>query len=187
MLYITVKPREYWDDIKECFYYPFEGDKILQLEHSLLSLSKYEEITKKPLLYNMANGDFSHEDLILYIKCMTINKNIPQSIYSSLTNSEIESIINYIGDNRTATVVKTRPHKKKSVKQNQYITSELIYYWLVQLQIPFTVEKWNLNRLFTLIDVCIAEQEEPTKLNTKDIMKRNRALNAKNKARLKHH
>ena len=187
MLELIIEPVEFWDEETEKFVYPIKKPITLQLEHSLYSLDKFEEATKKPLLQLIQNKEFTHEESVFYIKCMTINKNVPDVAYSLLNSKHFEQVTNYISERRTATTVKKNSNQKKGLRQQEGITSELIYYWMIQLEIPFECKKWNLSRLLTLIEVCVAKQEQPTKMKPKDIMKRNHALNAKNKARLKHH
>lgn len=186
MLELVIEPVEFWDEKKEKFIYPIKKPITLQLEHSLYSLEKFEELTKKRLLELFQTKTISHEDSLLYIKCMTINKNIPDIAYNMLTSEHFNIITDYINDRHTATTI-VKKNNRPPLKQQEAITSELIYYWMIQANIPFECKKWNLGRLLTLIEVCAAKQEQPEKMKPKDIMKRNHALNARNKARLKHH
>lgn len=182
MLKITIDPIECWDEKAERFYYSLDKPYTLQLEHSLLSLSKFEEITCKGLL-NRGGEPLSVSETRLYVKCMTINKNVPDAVYDNLTNEHINLVKDYIEKQHTATTVVKKPRRRNAPRKQEGITSELIYCWMVQLEIPFSCEKWNLSRLLKLIEVCNAEQQEPDMMKPKDIMKRNRAINARNKAR----
>lgn len=150
--------------------------KTIQLEHSLISVSKWESIWHKSFM----NTELKGEELISYVKCMTINSNIPDKVYYGLTQKNLDDIINYIKDPMTATTI-NNPEKK--TKSRDIITSELVYYWMISLQIPMECEKWHFNRLMTLIEVCNIKSETPKKMSKKDIMSRNRQLNAARRAK----
>lgn len=141
---------EYWDEEEEKFF--LNNPYRLQLEHSLVSLSKWEEIWEKPFL---KEGDKQPEELLSYIECMILNPNPPPEVLQKLTQENVDEIMKYIDGKRTATWFnETGPQKKSS----QTITSELVYYWMICYQIPFQpAETWYLNRLFTLIRICNAQ------------------------------
>lgn len=175
MLHITIPGVEQWDESKEEFISTKEC--TLTLEHSLISLSKWESKWKKAFL---GKQEKTREETLDYIKCMTLDKNIDPEVYDHLTNENIQEINDYISDPMTATFFSD----DKNVKPNrEIITSELIYYWMITLNIPDRFEKWHLNRLLTLIKVCNIKNQPPKKRSRREIMSRNAALNA---ARRKH-
>ena len=170
MLTITIPATEEFDEIKGEFVYSKE--QTLQLEHSLLSISKWESKWCKAFL---DRHDKTAEEIIDYIKCMTINKNVDDNVYGCLTQDNITAINDYIGAPMTATYFSANDNGKKS---NERITSELIYYWMIALNIPFECQKWHINRLLTLIRVCNIKNQPPKKMSKRDIMSRNTQLNA---------
>lgn len=170
MLEIIIPETEQWDEVNQEFI--TSNRQILRLEHSLVSLSKWESKWKKPFL---SNKEKTYEETIDYIKCMTLTQNVNDTVYNLLDKDNIEKINKYIGDPMTATTFKEDPNKKGG---REIITSELIYYWMISLNIPFECQKWHLNRLLTLIKVCGIKNQPPKKMSKKDVMSRNAALNA---------
>ena len=170
MLQITIPPFEAWDEHKEEFV-EFSG-QTLQLEHSLLSISKWESKWCRSFIYK---GPVTEEETIDYIKHMTISRNVKPEVYDYLTPENINEIKEYINAPMTATTFAKENGGKKS---NEIITNELIYYWMIALTIPMECEKWHLNRLLTLIRVCNAKNQPAKKMSKRDIMSRNAALNA---------
>lgn len=144
----------------------------LQLEHSLVSLSKWESKWCKPFL---SKKDKTDEEIIDYIKCMTITQNVKPEVYNKLTVENIDDINKYIYAPMTATTFREDKHGKVN---NEIVTSELVYFWMVSLNIPFECQKWHLNRLLTLIRVCNVKNQPPKKMSKRDVMNRNAALNA---------
>lgn len=167
---------EIFDDVKQEFITP--DTKILQLEHSLISLSKWESKWCKPFF---GKEEKTPEETIDYIKCMTITQNVNDEVYSHLTRDNIMQVNKYIEAPMTAT---TFPKSKNGRGSREIITSELIYYWMITLNIPSEYQKWHLNRLLTLIQVCNVKNEPAKKMSNKEIMNRNRALNAARKKKL---
>lgn len=174
MLTIVIPPKvsEEYDSKNNKFIYKIIHEAVtLQMEHSLISISKWESKWHKPFLASEISG----EKLLDYIKCMTLTHNIDDEAYNRLTDQNIKSIIDYINDPMTATTFS----KKENVKPNrETITSEVIYYWMVELKIPVEFEKWHINRLLTLIRVCEIKNTPPKKMSKKDVMANNAALNA---------
>lgn len=170
---------ELWDSGKEEFVtIPGTKEQKLQLEHSLVSLSKWESKWCKPFL---SKTEMTTEETIDYIRCMTITQNVPQEVYNHLTQDNIKDVTEYINAPMTATWFS----KEKNGKPNrEVVTAELIYYWMIALNIPFKCEKWHLNRLLTLVRVCNIKNAPPKKMGKQAIMNRNRALNT---ARRKQH
>lgn len=152
---VTVVP-EQWDAENDEFIPP--KTQTLQLEHSLVSISKWEAKWCKPFLHT---NEKSLEETIDYIKCMTITQNVKPEVYERLSQENVNQINEYIAAPMTATTFSD--DKKKKGKQ-EIITSELIYYWMVALNIPFDpCQKWHLARLITLVRVCQAKNEPPKK------------------------
>lgn len=176
MLTITIPARELYDERNNMFIY--EEEQTLRLEHSLLSISKWESKWNKPFL---GKEKLTPEQTIDYIRCMTLDDDVDPVIYNRLTNGNIKDIEEYIEAPMTATWFS---EEKKGKHNSQQITNELIYYWMVSLQIPFECENWHLNRLFTLIKVCNAENKPKKKMSQKDILARNAALNAARRKQL---
>lgn len=169
MLQIIVPGAEAWDDKNQEFLYTKE--QSLQLEHSLVSVSKWESKWCKPFL---SNQDKSVEEILDYIRCMTLTQNVDPNIYNCLTQDNIDKVNRYIESPMTATYFSEDPNGRKS---REVITSELIYYWMVALNIPFECQKWHLNRLLTLIRVCNIKNQPPKKRSKREILSRNAALN----------
>lgn len=169
MLTIVIPETEEFDPKTGSFY--IRKKETLSLEHSLVSLSKWESKWKKPFL---SEEEKTHEETIDYIRCMTIN-NVDPSVYRRLTPSVIQKINEYISDPMTATIIKEDPGRGRS---REIVTSELIYYWMVALQIPFECQKWHLNRLIMLIRVCKIKNAPPKKMSKGEIYRQNAALNA---------
>lgn len=179
MLKITIPKTEGFDEKNNQFVDIIPETK-LQLEHSLLSLSKWEAKWKKPFLSNGSSDNRSQEEILDYIKCMTLNSDVNPEVYKHIPSSIFNQIIEYIEDPMTATTF----GKKDSYGAKQVITSEIIYYWMISLNIPFECQKWHLNRLLALIRVCSEKNSPPKKMSTKEIMARNKALNMQRRAQL---
>ena len=170
MLTITIPETDMFDEIKGEFITTRE--QTLQLEHSLISISKWESKWCKPFL---GKQEKSAEEIIDYVKCMTLNKSVSDDVYNCLSRENIAAINDYIGAPMTAT---TFYNNERGKKNNEQITSELIYYWMIALQIPFECQKWHINRLLTLIRVCNIKNTPPKKMSRREIISRNAALNA---------
>ena len=170
MLKITIPGQEFWGEEKEVFVNT--KGATLQLEHSLVSLSKWESKWHKPFL---GNGDKTVEETVDYIRCMTLTQNVNPSVYDFITNEIIGQVSDYIDDSMTATWFSK---EDKGSPNREVITAEIIYYWMIALNIPFECQKWHLNRLLTLIRVCDVKNAPPEKLSQKEIVKRNAAINA---------
>ena len=169
MLSITIPGREFWDEINEEFIYT-KGATI-QLEHSLVSLSKWESKYCKPFL---TKNEKTYEETLDYIKFMTITQNVKNEIYENISTANYKDIRKYIEAPMSAT---TFSNEQKTRINREQVTSELIYYWMVTLNIPFECQKWHLNRLLTLIRVCNVKNAPPKHRNSREIMKRNSAIN----------
>ena len=176
---IPAKASEQWDEKTEEFVYTTSSEEqVLELEHSLISLSKWESKWCKPFL----SSDKNDEEIMDYIKCMTLTPNVDPDVYNRLTQENIEQINTYIYAPMTAT---TFSDEKKNNKTNkECVTSELIYYWMIALNIPMECQEWHINRLMTLIRVCEIKNTPPKKLSKREIMSRNAALNAARRKQL---
>lgn len=174
-LVVPISP-EGWDEEKQEFVE--SKTQTLQLEHSLVSVSKWESKWCKAFL---TKNEKTLEETLDYIKCMTITQNVNPDVYNHLTRENIEQVNNYIGAPMTATFISEDKNSKGS---REVVTSELIYYWMIALQIPFECQKWHLNRLLTLVKVCNVKNEPPKKRSKRDIMSRNTALNAARRKQL---
>lgn len=170
MLQITIPSQELWDERKQEFVETKE--QTLQLEHSLVSLRKWESKWCKRFL---SKEEKTAEETIDYIRCMTLTQNVNPEVYSFLTKENIEQINAYIEAPMTATYFSEDRNGKPS---REHITAEVIYYWMIALNIPFECQKWHLNSLLTLIRVCNVKSQPPKKMSKRDIMSRNAALNA---------
>ena len=177
MLRITIPEMEFWDERKEEFRYAKE--QTLQLEHSLVSLSKWESKFCKPFL---SKQEKTLEETIYYVKCMTLTQNVNPDVYNRLTDANIEEINRYIEAPMTATRFSDEKNGRPGREQ---ITAELIYYWMIALNIPPEYQKWHLNRLLTLLRVCGEENSPKQKMTKREEMMQRDALN--NARRAKYH
>lgn len=178
MLTIVVPPGEWYDEKTNQFINTKQ--QTLQLEHSLVSLSKWESKWKKPFLSQNKKEPRTKEESLDYIRCMTITQNVDPLVYAVIDNHPeiVKQINDYINDSRTATWFSQKEGEAKATSR-EVITSELIYYWMVSLQIPFECQKWHLNRLLTLIKVCNIKNQPAKKMSKRQLAKRNTDLNAK--------
>ena len=174
MLVINIPSQELFDSKTSSFINTKEHS--IQLEHSLISISKWESKWKKPFI---SNDIKTNEETLDYIKCMLLDDK-DNAYISCLTENNIKSINDYIGDPMTATTF----HNDESKGQRDIITSELIYYWMIASNIPMECEKWHLNRLLTLIRVCSIKNTPPKKMSKREIIERNRVLNEARKKQL---
>lgn len=177
MLEITIPETEILDSRTNEFISVKE--QTISLEHSLVSISKWESKWHIPYLSDKPKTD---EQVFDYIRCMTLTKNVDDIVYRIIPRSELIKINNYIEDKMTATWFSEKELKKQFGRE--IITSEIIYYWMITLNIPMECQKWHLNRLITLIRVCGEKNKPKEKMNRRDILARNKALNA---ARRKQH
>lgn len=177
MLYITIPATELWDELNQEFI--ITKTQTIQLEHSLVSISKWEAKWQKPFLTKEPKTSIETLD---YIKCMTLTQNVQPATYARLSYQNVTDINDYVESAMTATTINEQ--KKTRGSNGEQITSELIYYWMVALNIPFECQKWHLNRLLTLIRVCNIKNQPPEKRSRRDIMSRNAALNASRRQQL---
>lgn len=176
MLEITIPEHELFNETTNEFI--TVKPQTIKLEHSLVSVSKWESKWKKPFLDQKKK---TREETIDYIRCMTITQNVSPLVYAGLSSKNIEEVAAYIEDSQTATWF-TDTNKPQG--QREATTSELIYYWMVAFNIPMECQKWHLSRLLTLIKICNIKNQKPKKMGKKAVMSDNRALNAARRARL---
>ena len=178
MLEISIPDLEYFNDQTDEFGV-IKGQTIL-LEHSLLSLAKWESRHHKPFLSDSKSNPHTQEEMIDYIRCMTITKNVNPVIYYAIDNDLYSVIQEYIDDPMTATWFSD---DNKSSGQS-VITNEVIYYYMTALNIPFECEKWHLNRLMTLIGVCARKSSPPKKMTKEEVYSKYQELNEQRKRKL---
>ncbi len=177
---IVPKNENLWDPVNERFLKVKETK--LTLEHSLVSLQKWEAKWKVPFLNSAQKTEDQLRD---YVRCMTITQNVDPLVYFALTEDDYRKIIAYIEDPMSATTINEKNLPKgKGGRNGQIPTAELIYYWMTALNIPAEYRKWHLNQLMTLIKVASIEQQPPKQMSKKDIMAQNRSLNAARRAKL---
>lgn len=181
MLHITVPKHEFYDEATQEF---LETDEVeLTLEHSLISISKWEAKWKKAY-FSSKKDSKTKEEILDYIRCMVIfPRDVDSKVLRALTEKNYEDIVAYIEDPMTATVINDR--SPQPTNQNKVMTSEMIYYYMIAQNIPMEFEKWHINRLLTLIRVCaIKNDPHPKKMSSAAIAKQNRALNAARRKQL---
>lgn len=151
---------------------------VVDLEHSLISLSKWESDYQKPFL---GVGEKTSEEIFGYLKAMIISPNVDPDVLYTCTQSTIDKIQAYIDSSQSATTFGTMPERRGP---GETITSELIYFWMVSYNIPFECQHWHLNRLFALIRICNIKNTPPKKMSRNEIAQRNRELNERRKQEL---
>lgn len=179
MLPLEIPASEFWDPVKESFI--VTKKQTINLEHSLVSISKWESKWHKAFL---DKGLSSVEEAVDYIRCMTITQNVDPEVYTLIVNSPalFQKVSDYINDPMSATTFNER--KSGSGGNREVITSELIYYWMTAFNIPSEYQKWHLNRLLTLIRICGIKNEPPKKMGRNELRAQNRALNAARRSRI---
>lgn len=176
MLKLLVVGNEYFNEETETF--DTVGDFELELEHSLLSVSKWESKFQKPFL---SRNNKTVDEIFYYVEVMITSVNYPADIIGRFDQKNLDVINAYIESKESATTFGSMPERRG---RGETITAELIYYWMVAFNIPFECERWHLNRLFALIRICNIKNAKPTKMSRHDIAARNRDLNASRKAEL---
>lgn len=172
MITIVIRD-ELWDEENEEFKY---GEpKTINLEHSLVSISKWESKWCKPFL---STADKTPEEWLDYIRCMTITKNVSPETYKRMSTKNFQDILEYMNAPMTATTIRSTAPARPN---REVVTSELIYYWMLSFRIPFECQKWHLNRLLTLIRVCDVKNQKPKKMSQREIASKYASLNAARK------
>lgn len=176
MLKIVVGGTEAYDEASSQFVR--QGGSVIELEHSLLSVSKWESKHEKPFL---SKAPKTEEEVFSYLECMAQAPDLPPEIFSQLSDEHFEAINAYLDAKMTATWFSERPGAPKN---SEVITAELIYYWMIAYQIPIECEAWHLNRLFTLIRICSIKNSKPKKMSGAEAAARRRELNEQRKRQL---
>lgn len=175
MLTLFIPKSERFDERTQQFV---DDGWTVEMEHSLVSLSKWESFFKKPFL---SNEDKTSEETLWYIKAMVISPDIPDEAFLHMTQTNVDAINAYVSDDMTATTIAEMPGQKQNTEK---ITNELIYYWMSVLGVPKDCERWHLNRLLTFIKVCNAKNTPPKKMPKNEALRRQRELNAQRRAQL---
>jgi hypothetical protein len=176
MLTITVPGDEVYDESTGIL--STVNDVHLELEHSLVSLSKWEQMYEKSFI---ATEEKTEGELFAYIQCMITTPDYPTDVLYKFSKENIEEINNYISAKMTATSFHDPPGAPKT---REVITNELIYYWMTVFNIPFECQHWHLNRLFTLIRVCNVKQSKPKKISQAEAARQRAEMNARRRAEL---
>lgn len=184
MLRIDIPKQELWDEGKNEFVY-FNGASLV-LEHSLVAISKWESKYHKPFITNKKNDTKTREELLYYVKCMTITQNVKDEVYGYFTPANFEQIRSYMDDPMTATTITSADDKNQQNKRSKPITSEQVYCWMISRNIPIEFQKWHINRLLMLIRVLdmYNGNGNKRKRSKHDLMTRNTALNAARRKQL---
>lgn len=174
MLELYIPETELYDERAGIFINVKET--LLRLEHSLVSISKWEAKWHKPFMHS---SEKTREELIDYVRCMTLSQNVNPNVYLCITDDHLIQINDYIQDPMTATWFSDIQNGKQLGYKysGQIVTSELVYFWMISYNIPVEFQKWHFNRLMTLIKVCDEKNKDPKKMSKKDIIERNKRLN----------
>lgn len=175
MLQLVIPPVEYFDSKNNEIFYTSEHH--IQLEHSLVSVSKWESKWCKPFL---TSKDKTNEETLDYIRCMTITQNVDPVVYTHIRKEQIDIVSDYIDNPMSATTFSKSSDK---VTNKEVVTSELVYYWMTAFQINWEAQKWHLNRLLTLINICSIKNQPKKKMNRKEALRTQRELNEARKAK----
>lgn len=173
MLNLKITVEEHFDNKTQEFH---SVDFNLELEHSLVSLSKWEQKFEKPYL---TEERMTKDEVLWYIKAMVLTENVPDEVIDSLSEENLEEIHEYINAKMTATTFHELPGGSRP--RPQIVTNELIYYWMFSFGIPIECETWHLNRLFTLIRIFNAKNSKPQKMSRNAQIEQRRALNEQRK------
>lgn len=172
MLRIVIPAQELWDEKREQFVNVKETK--LGLEHSLVSISKWEAKWHKSFFSTLSKKEMTSEMMIDYIRHMTLTQNVDPDVYNYLSDENLREITEYIEDTHTATTI----HNRNAMPRRDIITSELVYFWMVYWGIPFECQKWHINRLLILIEICGIKNQSGQKMSRQEQYSQNKALNA---------
>lgn len=154
------------------------NNTTLHLKHSLLSINKWEMITHRAFFYEPETLR-NEEDLREYVSCMCLDQKVDPYVYYALTPKDFQTIETYMEAKMTASLISSDDKKQKPER----ITSEVIYFYMTQLNIWKDCEKWHINRLLTLIEVSNIKLGGGRKLTKEESAKKNREIWEKNRAR----
>lgn len=176
MLKLILPGQEFYNEVTKEFN--TTDDFVIYLEHSLVSMSKWESKFQKPFLSTSNKG---RDEILSYVEAMILTPDYPADLWDRFTKANLDEINAYIDSPQSATTFGNMPEHKG---RGEVITSELIYYWLVAFNIPFECERWHLNRLFSLIRICNLKSGKQKKMSKSEIVQRNRELNAQRRQKL---
>lgn len=179
MLTVIIEPSELWDEVNERFI-QFKDRITLELEHSLVSVSKWESKFRKPFL---SNNEKSQEEIAGYFEAMIISGEVPENMALRWSDENIIQINEYMSSEQSATTF-SETAEQRSAGRSEIVTSELIYFWMVSYQIPLECENWHLNRLFALLRICNIKNTPPKKRSASEIARERREINARRKEEL---
>lgn len=175
MLEIEIPGREFYDEERNEF---FDTKPVtLRLEHSLVSISKWEAKWKKPFL---TREPHSLEETRDYVRCMTLNQHVDPAVYRALTPENVDEVAEYISAELTATTI----HDTTAKPTREIVTSEVMYYWMIVYNIPIEAQKWHLSRFLTLVRICSIKNAPPKKMSRQAILRRNTKLNEARRKKL---
>jgi len=181
MLLIELPEREWYDEVKEEFV--TTKKESFQIEHSLVSLSKWESKWCKPFLSKDPKDEKSEEEILDYVRCMTITQNVNPNVYLGLPSEISLKIERYINLPMTATWFSDgKGPLGNKPGSREVITAEVIYYWMIAQNIPMECQKWHLNKLLTLIRVCNIKNAPPKKQNRREMFANRTAINQARRA-----
>lgn len=169
---------ELYDSERNEFIFKTDKDLLITLEHSLVSLQKWEQKWHVPFFDE--NKSKTLEQVLDYLHCMTLSKNVPDHAYRLIPRSEMKRIEEYIKNPMTATTIK----RDGGARDREIKTAEVLYCDMIMLGIPFECRKWHLNSLITLIATCHEKQKAPKKMARSEIYAQNRELNRLRRAAL---
>lgn len=187
MLLLNIPEIEIYNENDGTFTTITSKEIVISMEHSLVSISKWEDKYKKPFFDNgLDKYEKNNIEILDYLKMMTITQNVKDEIYTYLPEVCYKKIIDYINDSHTATWFSNinDGKAKNGFMGKEIITSEIIYYWMISLNIPLECQKWNINRLLTLIRVINEKNKPQKKIGKNELRSRNAALNARRRAKL---
>lgn len=182
MLEITIPEQhhEFFDDIKEEFIHVDVKETSIQIEHSLISLKKWEQKWHTPFL---GKDDKTYDEITDYIRCMTLTHGIDPEVYKWIPMDVLEQVVEYIKDPMTATWFRENDLIGAQKSSREVVTAEIIYYWMIALSIPVEFQKWHLNQLLTLIKVVNIKNGKPQKKDKRSAAKERAAINAARRAK----
>lgn len=179
MLEIKIKPQEFLNELtSEIVKIP---GATLRLEHSLISIKKWESKWHKPFL---EKNEKTNEEILDYVRCMSLDSNINPIIYQYLPGYALDEILKYIQDPMTATWFSNNNAVGAAKSRNEVITNEIIYYWMIKFNIPVEFQKWHIEQLLTLIKVISLKDSPPKKMSQKEAAAQQRALNAQRRSKM---
>lgn len=153
------------------------NDVYLRFEHSLVSLSEWEQEYEKPFYSSKTVDNRTEKEMVSYFEYMLISGIEYRPLVRLASPEQMLALTHYINKGSTATTVKEMAQK---AGPNETPTSELMYYWLVAFKIPFKpTDEWHLHRLLMLVKVCGAKSTPSgrNKVNKRELAMSMREIN----------